>query len=232
MLLPTILIGFAPGLFWLAYFRHKDDLEPEPRHMLLAVFGLGCLATVPVLLLRGAWQQIIPDHDGWWAWTVDAFVVTALMEEGVKFLALFFGAYFHHEFDEPLDGIIYGVAAALGFASIENVVYLMATESTMVVVQRGFTATLGHVAFTGSMGFFLGRAKFTSSRPGWIILAGFGVAVLFHGCYDVFLFAQGWVQWISLLFVLPIVLVILGWKIRWARAESHQYHGRSDRPQI
>ncbi|MEQ8764192.1 MAG: PrsW family glutamic-type intramembrane protease [Planctomycetota bacterium] len=229
MILQYILIGFAPGLFWMAWLRHKDQLEPEPRLMLLRVFGLGCLSTVPVLLLRGFLEPMVPATDGWSAWIVDAFLVTALLEEGSKFLAVFFGAYFHKELDEPLDGIVYGVAAALGFASVENVIYLIYTDSTMLILQRAFTATLGHIAFTGSLGYFLGRAKFTAHRPVRWIASGFLVALFLHGLYDVFLFANGWVQWVSLVFVLPITLVLFGWKLRWSQSVSHHYHGSSDR---
>ena len=223
--LQYVLMGLAPGLFWLWYFRRKDDLEPEPRLMVLRVFLLGCASAFLVLFLRPMYGGLVPDTAGWYREVVDAFVVTALFEELAKVAAFLAGAYFHSELDEPLDGIIYGIAAALGFASVENVVYLFVMEDASVVVLRAFTATLGHVAFTGSIGFFFGLAKFSppTKRP-FLMAAGLGIGILFHGAYDVFLFIEGNTRFLSLLFVLPLTLVLLGLKIRWTRALSPMYH--------
>jgi len=219
------LVGLAPGLFWLWYFRRKDDLEPEPRTMLLRVFAFGTVAAGLVMLLRPWYEPLVPAAPRAARLVVDAFVVTGLFEELAKTGAFLAGAYFHRELDEPLDGIIYGIAAALGFASIENVVYLIQLGDARVVVLRAFTATLGHVAFTGSIGFFFGLAKFArpGRRPG-LIATGLAVGALFHGAYDVFLFMAGTVRYLSLLFVLPLALLLLGLKIRWTRALSPRYH--------
>jgi len=223
--LQYILMGFAPGLFWLWYFRRKDDLEPEPRVLLLRVFGLGCVAALIVLLLRPYYEVILPASPRDLRIILDAFVVTALFEELAKLVALLAGIYFHHELDEPLDGIIYGIAAALGFASVENVLYLIVHDDPSLVVLRAFTATLGHVAFTGSIGFFFGLAKFAEgSRRVWLIAIGLAIGVFFHGAYDVFLFRGGGLQILSLVFVLPLILLVLGLKIRWSRSLSPMYH--------
>lgn len=231
-LLYYVLLGFAPGLFWLWYFRRKDDLEPEPRLMLLRVFALGCLAAGLILATRPLYAAIIPDGPHWWSLTVDAFVVTAAFEEGAKLLALLLGAYFHRELDEPLDGIIYGIAAALGFASVENVLYVVAYDSPRIGVMRGFTAVLGHVACTGMMGYFVGRAKFAlAGRRPRLFAFGLLAAVACHGAYDFFLFQRGPIQYVSLVLVLPLGLAILGLEIRWSRALSPQYHGSARRRQ-
>ena len=96
-----------------------------------------------------------------------------------------------------------------------------------LIFQRAFTATLGHAAFTGSMGFFWGLAKFGERRwmPLWMAV-GLGSAVLFHGLYDLFLLREGPLAMLSLLFVLPLGLLLLGLKIRWSRAQSPLYHPR------
>lgn len=224
-LLAYLLIGFAPGLFWLWYFRRKDDFEPEPRMMLLRVFGLGCLAAMVILQTRVFYAGLVPAGPRVWALAVDAFVVTAGFEEGIKLLALFLGAYLHREMDEPLDGIIYGIAVALGFASVENVIYILWLDSPGIGVMRAFTAVLGHVAFTGMMGYFVGHAKFApAARRPRLFAYGLLVAIACHGAYDFFLFQPGPIQYVSLVFVLPVGLVILGLKIRWSRALSPKYH--------
>jgi len=228
--LQYILMGFAPGLFWLWYFRRKDDLEPEPRLMLLKVFILGCLSALLVIFFRPWYEGLIPDAPEWQRLFFDAFVVTSLFEELAKLLAFLIGAYFCLELDEPLDGIIYGIAAALGFASVENILYLIQLDQPSVVVLRAFTATLGHVAFTGSIGFFFGLAKFSRpARRPLLMVTGVLVGVLFHGSYDIFLFMDSGVKILSLLFVLPLTLVLLGLKIRWGRSLSPLYHHCGER---
>lgn len=221
-----VLFGFAPGIFWLWYFRHKDDLELEPRHTLFWAFGMGCLSAGVVYYVRPYLDPFIPHSPLVLQHLVDAFVITAGFEELVKGLAFFLGAYFLREFDEPLDGIVYGVAVALGFASVENVLYLMTHGELYIVVLRAFTAVLAHVACTGSLGFFFGLAKYA---PPWrrimLMMTGLYTAILFHGHYDFFLFQGGNIAYLSLLCVLPLILVLLGLKIRWLRARSHLFHG-------
>jgi len=224
--LSYLLIGFAPGLFWLWFFRRKDDHEPEPRSVVLRLFALGCLSTVPVLLFRPTLEGILPPEPGPTRDLLDAFVVTAAGEEAVKLLAFAAGAMFSRHLDEPLDGVIYGVAAALGFASVENVLYVFGHDDPSLVVPRAFTATLGHVAFTGIAGYALGRARFSPRAAARIgtPAAGFLLAVVLHGGYDYFLFLGDAYRFLSLLFVLPLGVVLLGMRIRRARARSGEYH--------
>ena len=218
-----MLIGFAPGLFWLWFLRFKDDLEPEPLHKVLWVFFLGCASTLPVLGLRPWFDAMLPAGPGWHADTMDAFLVTAVPEEFWKIMAFLLGIFWHRELDEPLDGIIYGAAAGLGFASIETVMYISISDMPSLSLMRGFTSVPMHVATTGSLGFFLGMIRFRPRRQApLLILTGVLVAVLFHGGYDLFL-SRGW-TWLALMGLLPLALVSLGIKIRWARARSHRYH--------
>ncbi len=228
--LETITIAFAPGLFWLWYLRHKDDLEPEPRHKVLIVFVLGCLSTGIVLALRPPLELLLPE-EGYARAIADSFYLTAPLEEFAKAAALIAGICWHRELDEPLDGIIYGTAAGLGFASVENVYFLMSHGDWSLVVARGFTATLTHVATSGTFGFFLGMARFSRAKyrlP--IVLFGAITAIAFHGAYDLFLFAGGAQSLVALLVVLPLMLTALGLKIRWARARSGYYHPTDSLP--
>ncbi|MFQ5506566.1 MAG: PrsW family glutamic-type intramembrane protease, partial [Planctomycetota bacterium] len=113
--LQYVLLGFAPGLFWLWYFRRKDDFEPEPRLLLVKVFALGGLAALAVYYLGPLLHGVSPELPGGWKGRVlEAFVLTALLEESVKLGAFFFGAWIRSELDEPLDGLIYGTAIGRG----------------------------------------------------------------------------------------------------------------------
>ncbi len=221
-----VLLGFAPGLFWLWYFRRKDDLEPEPRVRLIAVFLLGSAAAGALLLLQPLLGTFRPREPGMAREIVDILILTAFLEEAVKLLAFYLGAWRSKDLDEPLDGIVYGVAAALGFASVENVLYLVVTGNPGLIVARAFTATLGHVIFTGTMGFFFGVARFREgSRRVALMLVGFLLAVGLHAIYDLLLVPErGKLNLLSLLGLLPVGLILLGLKIRWSRARSARYH--------
>jgi RsiW-degrading membrane proteinase PrsW (M82 family) len=221
-------LAFAPGAFWLWRFRHHDDLEPEPALLTLLVFGLGCLSVMPILWLRPTYEAWIDDATGTTRNLLDCFLVTALPEEGCKLLAFLLGAWLWSEFDEPLDGVVYGVSAGLGFASLENFLYLRMSGEPLVIFYRAFTATVAHAVFTGGLGFCLARARFGGSRfPGWLwALGGLALAVALHGAYDFFLVQSQSTGLVSLLLVLPVSVVILQLKVRWARAQSPIYHPR------
>ncbi len=231
-LLQYTILGFAPGVFWVWYLRRKDDLEPEPRHLVVWVFALGCLSTLPVLWLRPeleSWVQSLTV--GWDANFVDAFLITAPLEELAKMLAFLLGIYWHRQLDEPLDGIIYGTAVGLGFASVENVIYIRSYDEPMLAPTRGFTATLAHVATSGALGFFVGLSRFRPvSRLPFLWLAGLALAIAFHGVYDYFLFGGGPMAAVALVCLLPLMLVFLGLRIHWARARSGVFHGGRGTP--
>lgn len=212
-------LSLAPALLWLAYMRRKDRYEPEPWIHLFAVLLLGAAAAYAI-----GWARPRVEHfaalrglDGAWG---EAFLVTALPEEFAKLAAVACGALWLSEWDERCDGIVYGAAAGLGFASVENVYYLLESQSLGVVVARAFTAELGHVVFTASGGFLLGLAKLAPRRRVLCALAALATAVALHGSYDLLLGAGGLAALLALVLLLPLGLVLLALKMRWALARS------------
>lgn len=220
------LVGFAPGLLWLAYFHAKDDHEPEPRRAVLLVYALGCFAAFAVLATRPTLESaLLPAAPGLSQHLVDAFAITSLSEEAFKLAALLVALPAWKAWDEPLDGIVYGAAAALGFASVESAWYLALSGEATIVLVRAFTATLVHVGCTAAVGFVIGWARFHNRRSVLLTsLGAFALAVVLHGLYDLFLVA--WPEWsaVALLIVLPALLVLLGWATRWARRVSPRFH--------
>ncbi len=228
-LLQSLTLGVLPGVFWLCYLRSKDDHEPEPWLQVMLIFAFGGASTFAVLWARPWFEDLLPWGTGWDRALADAFLLTAPLEEFVKMAAFLIGVAWHDELDEPLDGIIYGTAAGLGFASAETVHYVLREDSMMLQLEvagiRAFTATLVHVTTTGALGFCFGLVRFTEGvkRP-LLVIGGVGIAISLHGLYDVFLFAGGNVVWVSLLGVLPAMLLFLSMKIHWARAQSERFH--------
>jgi RsiW-degrading membrane proteinase PrsW (M82 family) len=217
--LSDALLGLAPGCLWLWYFWRKDAWEPEPKLALVRVFVLGCVAGWVVSWLRPRLEQLLPAEEGLALELADAFLVTALGEELFKLVALALGALWHRQWNEPMDGIVYGAAAALGFASFENAVYVATSTESSLILVRAFTANLAHVAFTAGMAFTIGLG-WLRGRALLFGFAGLVVAVAFHGLYDLFLFSIPEWNLLSLLGVLPVALAILGLKVRYSHERS------------
>jgi RsiW-degrading membrane proteinase PrsW (M82 family) len=190
-------LGFAAGgaLFWLIYFDLKDRMRPEPRRLLLLAFLLGCLAALLGLALYGmASLAGFPDSPGNDPLSILLYclVVVGPVEEGAKFLVFRLLIYRWKHFDEPIDGIVYASAVAIGFAAFESVLYVPLTDWTEQVA-RSLTSPLTHSLFAAIWGFGSSRARFTARTPAgrflWQalpLLAAMGI----HGLYDFFLLAM------------------------------------------
>jgi RsiW-degrading membrane proteinase PrsW (M82 family) len=196
-MLELLLLAIVPSAVLLWYIWKKDSYEPEPWHLIAWVFFLGTLVAIPAGILETPFGEGI----------VTAAFVAPVVEEGLKFLVVFLAIYRHPEFDEPMDGIVYATAASLGFATIENIGYILEFGFAVGIV-RAITSVPGHVIFSCIWGFALGRARFrpASERTG-IILAGLFGGMLLHGIYN---FSLGVFGALGALLIL-LVIIPLGW---------------------
>jgi protease PrsW len=191
-MLGLLVIAIAPAAALFLFFYLRDKYRREPIGILLVTFALGAASLVPAAMTSLSLQKLT----GWRSSTpsllhafLGAMIIVGLVEEGAKFLVVRFYAYHRPEFDEPYDGIMYSVMAALGFATLENIIYIF-SNGAGTGVMRALLAMPSH-AFDGVlMGYFLGEAKFArSDRVGnWLSALGFGLAVLAHGLYDFIVF--------------------------------------------
>lgn len=117
---------------------------------------------------------------------VSSFIISAGIEELLKWIALVYFMYNHPEFDEPYDGIVYATAISIGFATVENVMYAMANPVFFgTLFLRGLLPVSGHALFGVMMGYYLGLAKFTKRwKSRRIIIYSFLIPWLWHGVYD------------------------------------------------
>ncbi len=229
--LAPIALGIAPALGWLLWVRWHDRRAPEPRRLVLRAFAAGALRTFLVLWLRPHLELRLQVGNDWHGAMVDAFVLTAPLEESVKLLALLLAVFWHRAWDEPLDGLVYGAAVGLGFAAVENARYLLDSQDATLALMRGVTATLVHLATTGGAGIVLWRARrgAWSRRVAWFAVAWLG-AVISHGAYDVFLFhGRGEFGWVSLVIVLPCLLALLALAVARARRRKPLTASSTDR---
>lgn len=134
--------------------------------------------------------------------TIDVFITqiffVALKEELFKIIPIFIFAYYSYRFSDPLDGMIFGIGAGLGFAAIENIIYLHNINASFIKgeftlyqmlyqgLTRIITLSLLHSIFTGISGYFVGVYKFSDRNPKYIILYGLTISTLLHGLYNFF----------------------------------------------
>jgi protease PrsW len=211
----TVVAAAAPSLFLLTFFYLKDRYEREPLNHILMAFGLGLYSMIAAQGMATTAESLV--SPGWLASggegpkLVDAFVLSGFIEELAKWVILVTAVYHWDEFDEPLDGVVYGVAVALGFATLENLLYLT-RFGLGVAWQRALFAVPAHALFGATMGYYAGRAKFDRGPRLWRDRAFCVLApAIFHGLYDYALHhglgARVWVA-ITLLSVALWVFVV------------------------
>jgi RsiW-degrading membrane proteinase PrsW (M82 family) len=183
-----LLLAIAPAAFWLWYFYRKDRYEPEPLSWVLLVYILGAAVTIPVALVEGVMGAFLPEF-------LIVVLVAPVVEELGKYLVVRKTVYESAEFDEPVDGIVYAAAAGLGFATLENVIYVFAALETSLFLAvgtglvRAVLSVPGHVLFSAMWGYSLGKARFIpkEKRPG-VIAAGLMLAIASHALFNLLLF--------------------------------------------
>lgn len=183
-----LALALAPGIAIGVYIYLKDKHEPEPLGLLLTSFIYGCASTLVTLSISWPLDFIVTFSETDVAHQfANAFFKVALVEEFSKFIFIRFILYNNKNFNEPFDGIVYAIMVGMGFATLENILYVFQYGVATGIV-RMFTAVPAHATFAILMGYFLGKAKFTHQKEFWYSVLALGVATLFHGMYDYFLF--------------------------------------------
>ncbi|MFZ1809160.1 MAG: PrsW family glutamic-type intramembrane protease [Cyclobacteriaceae bacterium] len=186
-LLALLAIAMAPGVAIGVYIYLKDRHEKEPISLLIKSFFYGVFSIFVTLFISGIISQFVTINElDVSEQAVHAFIIVALVEEFSKFIFVRGILYRNKNFNEPFDGIVYAVMVSMGFATFENIFYV-AEGGLSVALTRMFTAVPAHATFGVLMGYFLGKAKFEHKKSYYAFHA-LGIATLFHGAYDYFLF--------------------------------------------
>jgi protease PrsW len=185
-----IAAAVAPALLLVRYFR-RLDLFPEPDEIITRTFFLGVAAIVPVVVVVLLVQAIRPPPATALGHALYmATIASAIPEEAIKFLILYHYVRHHSEFDEPMDGLVYGATASLGFACLENVLYVIGAgdDWMAVAVVRGLLAVPSHGLGGVIMGFYFGRAHFEPDRRRLDYALALLVPTALHAAYNFPLF--------------------------------------------
>jgi protease PrsW len=190
-ILALLVLAVAPGFFILWYVYNKDKYEREPKGLIIGTFFIGVGVAVPAGLIEYffEWGTGIPMSGNILGAFIGSFLVVAPVEEIAKFLSVRVKAYNSPSFNEVMDGIVYCVAGALGFATIENVFYVFEYGAATALFRAVFSVPL-HALCGGIIGYYLGMKKVHKEEKKHFVAAGLLIAILFHGAYDFVLFSE------------------------------------------
>ena len=186
-------IAFLPSIIWLMFFVFQDKHREKVRN-LIEIFIWGVLIAIPVAFVERIAGFTFYDYYLASAilFTTFSFVGIAFVEEFGKYIVVRFKAMGKDFFDEPQDAIIYMAASALGFAAIENVVYVLDSAQNFgnllgLVALRGITSNFLHVAASATLGYFLALSIENKKEGKKFLFTGLALATLLHGIFNGFI---------------------------------------------
>ncbi len=190
LLLAGVLLAVVPAALWLVFFYLQDLLEPEPKRYVIGVFLIGMLlaGAIGIPLVRDVFRVQDWLGESWLTNLLGSILVIGFTQEFLKYAAVRYSVYLLPEFDERMDGILYGTAAGLGYATLLNIHYVV--DSGGVNLQIGIVriviTALAQASFAGISGYALGRAKF-EEEPVWWLPLGVTIAAVLNGLFTVIL---------------------------------------------
>lgn len=207
-------LSLIPAILWIVYFYNQDKYEKEPFRLILWCFILGCLSVIPAIIVELILSRVITYHIAFSPWRLLVeMLMVGLTEEICKYGAVRVGVYKNKEFNEPMDGIVYCVTCAIGFAFVENIGYMMRSQlesgtwgAVSLGIMRALFSMFGHASFGVLMGYFLGKAKFNPDKERVLIWKGVILAALLHTLYNFTLLINR--EGLGVLLVLPAFVYI------------------------
>jgi len=202
----TLLITILPSLLIVLFFV-KSDRFPEPTSQIIKIFMYGIFLCIPAFLINTELGNLYA-NTGISEALISSFLSAAPVEEVLKFTVLYSLVYKMKDFNEPIDGIVYGVSVSLGFATLENIYYVYVlsdyfdTTSQGLAILRSFSAIPAHGIFGATMGYFFMKYTFIKKENNLALCMI--VPILLHGAYNYFA---------SSIFIISLLIVIISWII-------------------
>lgn len=207
-------IAITPGIALALGIYLTDRYDKEPLYLLIKIFILGAISIIPILLIEKA-LAFFNIFSGALYIAYTSFIIAGFSEELVKrFIVLKF-AYGHKAFNEKLDGIVYAVFASLGFATVENVLYVVFRYAHVefIGIQRAIFSVPAHMLFAITMGYYLSLAKYSldEKEAKRYLRLSLLIPILLHGIYNYILMSNS--SKLLMLFV-PFVIFLWSYNLR------------------
>ncbi|WP_240666568.1 glutamic-type intramembrane protease PrsW [Longirhabdus pacifica] len=209
-----IIAALAPGIALMLYFYLKHEYTSPPFQLILRLFVAGVLIVLPVVIIQRGLILWVGQGVA-----VNAFIVSALVEEFLKWFILYYLVYTHSSFDEPSDGIVYAVSVSLGFATLENILYAWSLDASITVMMlRALLPVSGHALFAVTMGYYLALSKFDVAGTKKYMYVGLSILspVLWHGSFNYINMSQ-YNVWMHAI-IIPFMLFL--WALSLYRLQS------------
>jgi len=184
-----LLIALSPVFIILFYVYFRDKYEKEPIRLLIRALIAGAFVVVPVMFAGQFLQTLKPEMGKVGDAFYTSFILAGFTEEFFKFVILYLIIWRNPNFNEKFDGIVYAVFVSLGFAAVENILYV-SDGGVKVAMLRAVTAVPAHALFGIRMGYFFGIAHMYSELRRPFLFKALMVPVLLHGIYDFMLLSN------------------------------------------
>ncbi|MBQ7563609.1 MAG: PrsW family intramembrane metalloprotease [Lachnospiraceae bacterium] len=209
-------LAIIPGIVLFAVIWKSDKAEKEPAKLLWKLFLFGALTTVSAIVVGLTGELVFGflNPESMLYIFIDNFLLTALVEETGKYLVLKKLTWKHPAFDYTFDAVMYAVTASLGFATLENIIFLIDAGFATGII-RAVMSVPGHAIYGVFMGYYYGMAK-TADVNGDKKLAksylvkALLIPVLLHGFYDFCIGSAEYGIFLVLLFIFEIILTVVG----------------------
>lgn len=214
----AFLGGIIPSLLWLWFWLKEDSRKEEPRGLLAICFIIGMIAVIFVLPIQKFIQSVVPDHN----WQL---VLWASSEELIKYFAVLIILFKTTYVDDPLDWAILMITAALGFAALENTLFLIkplslgqVTVGLLTGQLRYLGSTLLHAVSSGIIGISLGLAFYMDGFNKKLhLMMGIIVAIALHSVFNFFIIKNNGADFLKVfgfLWVVTVMMMLFFEKVR------------------
>jgi len=230
---PSVLIlaligGIVPALFWLWFWLREDKEKPEPKGVLFVCFLIGMVSVIFILPIEKLIQSSTDSHE----WQIIGW---ASIEEIIKYFAMMLILFRTKYINQPIDWPIYMITTALGFAALENALFLIkpilldqATVSLLTGQLRFLGSTLLHAVSSGIVGIALGLSfhmKKFSKRL--YLIMGLVFAIILHSAFNFYIIKNSggdFLKVFAFLWVATIINLLLFEKLRRMSINNNQAH--------
>jgi RsiW-degrading membrane proteinase PrsW (M82 family) len=229
----TILIAVVPAIAMLMFIYHRDKREKEPVKFLVLLCVLGAASTIPAAIVELIGEKVI--HNLGLPYATELFVecifLIGMAEELGKFLISTCVTWKNKSFNHSYDAIVYTVCVSLGFAILENILYVF-TGGISTGILRAFTAVPLHCGVGVIMGTFYGKARECAYKDdrgaviGYMVLA-YIIPVIVHGAYDYSAFKTSYnISGSAMFFIILILIYVVAvWLIIYCSNHDHRIDG-------
>ena len=220
----NIYIAIIPSVLLCLYVYHMDSIEKEPLKMLLLLFFVGVLITLPASFMEQVMISALFGVkgsniavSGYTDIFILSFFIISIIEEGYKFLILLISSWKNKEFDYKYDAIVYSVFISLGFATFENIRYIE-SAGISIALWRGIISVPAHAFYAIASGYFLGVAKESkknnkTQKKFLYLILSLLIPIILHGIFDFLLLTESnvlfgiFISFIALLYIVSFMTI-------------------------